>query len=186
LAATRLALSGQVFEVYPLLRTAIEHAWYALHLAKDPHPPTRFNTWLSRQDSDETMNRCKAEFTVARVKATHAALDPDTARIFHGLYKDTIEMGAHPNERGVLSTMHRTDEGDRTYFEVLVLAGKKPDLIEEALRKGVEVAIGVLLTARLVSPERYAEARMDEEIPRLVRAAGAAFKAIPRVDAGPV
>jgi hypothetical protein len=45
LAATRLAMSGQVFEARPVLRVAIEQAWYALHIAKDPAAPRRVHMW---------------------------------------------------------------------------------------------------------------------------------------------
>ena len=41
LAATRLAMSGQIPEAYPLFRSAIEYGWYALHIAKDPAAPAR-------------------------------------------------------------------------------------------------------------------------------------------------
>src|SRR5271157_2360880 len=34
LAGIRLAMSGQVSESFPVLRAAVEQAWYALHIAK--------------------------------------------------------------------------------------------------------------------------------------------------------
>jgi len=41
LAAIRLAMSGQIFECCPVLRAAVELAWYSLDVAKDPKPPSR-------------------------------------------------------------------------------------------------------------------------------------------------
>ena len=50
LAATRLAMSGQLFESYAPLRSSIEQAWYALHTAKDRQPPKRSEIWLCRNE----------------------------------------------------------------------------------------------------------------------------------------
>jgi hypothetical protein len=46
LAAIRLAMSGQVSEAFPVLRSAVESTWYALHIAKDPKPTERSEIWL--------------------------------------------------------------------------------------------------------------------------------------------
>ncbi len=47
LGAIRLALGGQLYEAYPLLRVAIEQAWYALHIGLDPAGTARARTWLA-------------------------------------------------------------------------------------------------------------------------------------------
>lgn len=79
LAAVRTALSAQTVEAYPLLRAVIiEDAWHALHLAKNPAPPARADVWLRRGESDNPKRLCKAEFTVAKARATHRALDAAT------------------------------------------------------------------------------------------------------------
>jgi len=78
LGATRQGLSGQIVEAYPLIREVIEASWYALHMAKDPTPPTRAKIWLLRNDDAAAKARCKTEFSVANVRATHSALDPPT------------------------------------------------------------------------------------------------------------
>ena len=41
LASVRLAMSGQSFEAQVVLRSGIESAWYALHMATDPVPGAR-------------------------------------------------------------------------------------------------------------------------------------------------
>jgi hypothetical protein len=107
LAATRQGLSGQVVEAYPVILAVIEASWYALHLAKDPNPPTRVEVWLRRNDDEAAKERCKTEFTVANVRATHSALDSADAAVLQTLYHRTIELGGHPNERGVLAAMTR-------------------------------------------------------------------------------
>jgi hypothetical protein len=48
LAATRLSTSGQLLEAFVVLRVAIEQAWYALHIAKDPTGHARAEVLLRR------------------------------------------------------------------------------------------------------------------------------------------
>src|SRR5215831_2161016 len=86
LAAIRLGLSGQVVEAYPVVRAVIEASWYALHLAKDPSPPTRVEIWLRRNEDADAKVRCRTEFAVGNVRATHTALDPATATALQTLY----------------------------------------------------------------------------------------------------
>ncbi len=176
LAATRLGMSGQVVEAYPVLRTVIEDAWYALHLAKDPNPPTRAEIWLRRNDDAAAKARCKAEFTVLNVRATHSALEPAVADVLQVLYERTIELGGHPNERGVFAAMTRTDsdQGRRT-FGVVFLANN-PLLIAVALKTAVEAAVGALKTFRLVFPERFGNTGMDDDIEKLVGGLNTVFK----------
>jgi hypothetical protein len=113
LAATRLAMSGQGFEAQPLLRAAIEQAWYALHIAKDPQPPTRALIWWDRGTSPEATQACKDEFTAGNVRRTHEGVDPATAAAMHQLYGDAIDFGAHPNQAGVAGSLN-LDRGTST------------------------------------------------------------------------
>ena len=99
---------------------AIEQAWYALHIAKDPQAPNRSTMWLCRHDDDASKAKCKSEFSVQRVRSTHEALDPITADLLHQLYETTIDFGAHPNQRGLLSSMQRADtQTDTTYQGIM-------------------------------------------------------------------
>jgi hypothetical protein len=189
LAATRLGMSGQVVEAYPVLRVGvIEASWYALHLAKDPNPPTRVEIWLRRNEDGAVKARCKTEFNVTNVRATHAALDPATAAVLQSLYERTIELGAHPNERGILAAMTRTDTGQDHMFGVVFLTNN-PVLIAVALKTAVEAAVGALKTFRLIFPERFAIMGMDDEIEKLVGGAQHGLRAVRaagrRAGAGP-
>jgi hypothetical protein len=102
----RIAMSGQAFEAQPALRLAIEEAWYALHIAKDPAPPRRARIWYDRGDSQQATQACKNEFTVGNVRRTHEQFDLKTAAVMKVLYEDTIEFGGHPNQAGVVSSLH--------------------------------------------------------------------------------
>lgn len=172
LAATRLAMSGQGFEAHPVLRAAIEQAWYALHIAKDPAPPARAQIWWDRDDSPQATQACKDEFTVGNVRRTHEGLDAATAAAMKSLYEDTITFGGHPNERGVASSL-RIDRSspDAATVGVGFLHPGTPTMAA-ALKGGVDVAVGVAKTVSLIYPERFRIAGVDEEIDRLVRHSG--------------
>ena len=175
LAAIRLAMSGQMTDAFPVLRSAIESTWYALHIAKDPRRIERCEIWLRRDEGDAAKSRCKSEFTIANVKHTHYSLDAKTAKELHGIYEDLIDFGAHQNQFGVMSAMKKTESGKQTDFSVGILH-PDPLTILFALRLAVGVAIGVLKTFQLVFPERFKLAGIDLAIERLVEEVNALFK----------
>ena len=172
LAATRLAMSGQAFEAQPVLLAAIEQAWYALYIAKDPAPPTRAQIWWDRDDSPQATKLCKDEFTVGNVRRTHEGLDAGTAAAMRHLYEGTITFGAHPNERGVASSL-RIDRSRRDAVTVGVgFLHPGTTTMVAALKEAVDVAVGVAKTVGLIYPERFRIADVDEDIDRLVRHSG--------------
>lgn len=175
LGAVREGMSGQTVEVYPLIRATVENAWYALHIAKDPAPPARAEVWLRRRENDSARKRCKSEFTVANVRATHEALDPATAAALDGVYEHTIELGGHPNELAVLSSLRRT-ETDKAYtFEAAFLTDN-PLLIALALKSAVEAAVGAMRAFRLVFPERFAIMGVDDDLNLIAAEHNVVFK----------
>jgi hypothetical protein len=174
LAAVRLGMSGQVVETYPLVRVIVENAWYALHLAKDPAPPSRAEVWLRRSEDDAAEKRCATEFSIRNVRTTHALLDTANEAALYEVYKWTIAFGGHPNERGVLSATAWTDTG-ATYAYAVSQLTDKPVLIAAALKAGIEAAIGALRTFRLVFPERFAIVGLDRDVERLVDEHNAVF-----------
>jgi hypothetical protein len=176
LAAVRMALSGQTPEAYPVIRTVIEHSWYALHLAKDPSPSTRAVIWLCRNDDAAAKARCKTEFAIANVRATHTALDAAAAAALQTLYDWTIELGAHPNERGVLAAMTRVDTGQGQTFGAVFLTDSAIH-IAATLKTAIEAAVGALKAFRLIFPERFAIAGVDDMIEKLVSELNTVFAA---------
>jgi len=168
LAATRLTMSGQAFEAAPILRAAIEQAWYALHIARDPRPLERSNVWLQRHDSPSAMNACKHEFTVANVRDTHRSLDPDAAKILQQLYDSTIDFGGHPNPKGILASLRRVDEGGAVTYRVGIL-NPDPLLMTMTLKMAVEVAIGVLRVGQLIAPDLLKVEGLDLTIEQLIK-----------------
>lgn len=175
LAAVRLGMSGEVVEAYMPIRGMIETAWYALHLAKDPSPPTRIRIWANRGSNADAQRECRREFTIANVRSTHEALDPRSSSIMQTLYDWTIDLGAHPNEQGIFAAMTGQDVGDQRVFNVEVLS-ENPTLVLNALKMSVEAAIGALMVIRLIFPERVAITGLDREIAELAAATYRVFQ----------
>jgi hypothetical protein len=168
LATVRLTMSGQAFEGTLALRAAIEQTWYALHIARDPQPLERSYIWLQRHDGPAELKKCKEEFTVAKVRATHEGLDATTANILHQLYDTTIDFGAHPNETGILASMRREETKDAITFEVGKLH-PDPRLMTATLKTATEVAIGTLKVSQLVCPKQLKVEGLDLTIEQLIR-----------------
>jgi hypothetical protein len=168
-------MSGQLFESYAVLRAAIEQAWYALHIAKDPQPPNRAKVWLGRNKNEVAKSKCKSEFTVANVRRTHESLDSVTAEQLHQLYETMIDFGAHPNQRGVLGTMGKSATGKEINYQVGILFIDTVRLVA-TLRRAVAVAVAALKVFQLIFPERFKLIGLDEEIEALVSEASSVFQ----------
>jgi len=175
LAATRLGMAGQSVEGQVLLRTAIEAAWYALHIAKDPAPHARVEIWLRRHESDEATARSRQEFSAGNVRKTHEAVDADAARLLHSLYETLIDFGAHPNQRGVLGAIKREEDEEKVTFNVAIL---QPDPLRMmmTLKVAVAVACGVLRIFGHLYPERFAIVGLDYDVCQLEADADAVFR----------
>ena len=169
-------MSGQLPESYAVLRASIEQAWYALHIAKDPHPPERVKVWLCRNDDETSRSKCKNEFTVQNVRSTHESFDSVTAKQLHELYERMIDFGAHPNQQSLFLAMRQSETDEETNFTVGILF-PSPVPILLTVRMAVAVAVGALKVFQHVFPERFRLMSLDEEIKALVGELNSAFKA---------
>jgi hypothetical protein len=168
-------MSGQISEAFSVLRSAVECAWYALHIAKDPKGTERGEIWLRRNENAVAKSRCRSEFTVKNLRQTHEELDPKTVADLHKIYEDLIDYGAHPNQFGVLMAMRKSATDAQTDFSVGILDAEHLH-IALALKMAVGVALGALKTFQLVFPERFTITGIDIEIQTLIVRANAVFK----------
>lgn len=101
----RIALTGREAATYPLLRTALESACYALVIARRPHLAT---VWSARHDGQAQRKACRKAFSAAVGEAADLAeaIYPSSGEFIVDLYDATIDMGAHPNTRAVMSHVH--------------------------------------------------------------------------------
>lgn len=166
-------MSGQVPEAYPVLRLAIEQAWYALHIANHPD---RAIIWLCRNDNEDSRAKCRDEFTIGNVRSTHELLDSSTAARIQVLYDEVIDLGAHPNQLSVMGAMSRREIEKEIYHGVGILRPEPAPMLL-ALKKAIEVAIGALKIFYLIFPERFKLMGIDAETETLVRELNTIFKA---------
>ena len=152
-------------EAFCLIRSVIETAWYALHIAHDPNGTQRAECWLRRNESDDTKRRCKQEFTVSRVVATHRSCDATIAAQLYNLYEMTIDVGAHPNQLGAMGSMTSSEDVDRVTYAVGILhPAPLPVLV--TVKTAVEAAIGALKVFAKIFPERFRLVGLDEIVER--------------------
>jgi hypothetical protein len=175
LAAVRLAISGQVYESSAVLRCAIEQAWYALHIAKDPAPPNRAKVWLQRNQSNAAKSICKNEFTVTKVRSTHESIDSKTASHLQERYELMIDFGAHPNQFGVASSLRRKPEEEQPTYDSRVMAVDTVPVMF-ALRMAVEIALDGLKVFQLIYPERFMLVGLDRETETILNDINTAFR----------
>ncbi len=175
LGAWRLAMSGQLPEAHAVLRLAIEQAWYALHMAKDPNPSERAVIWLNRNDDETAKGKCKSEFTITNVRATHRSVDRLNEPKLHLLYERVIDFGAHPNQQGLLSSAIQKEDEKEIVTTVGVLHPETTGVVV-TLKTSCEVAIGTLKVIELMFPERFRIAQIDKRIDDFTARAYAVFQ----------
>jgi len=165
LGATRLAVSGQVGETYPLLRSGLESALYALYIHDSP---PRARIWLDRGDSPEARTKMKREFPMVSVLK---CLEQKSAAV-HGrintLYERTIDYGGHPNPQAFLTNMTIEQGPNATQLKLNYLAGNS-DAIQLALKTVLQVGLASLDVFELVVPQRYTILGIDQRIKNLSR-----------------
>jgi hypothetical protein len=113
IAASRMALCGQIAEAHMVLRGCLESALYGHFVAFDQ---TRQEIWLRRHDDADGMKRVKKEFTVRSVMDHLKSVDQRTWDITQKLYDLTIDYGAHPNERSLTSQIMIEKDESRYKF----------------------------------------------------------------------
>lgn len=117
-AACEHAMAGQVAEVFPLLRSCLEFAGYALHIHLNPGFD---ELWLRRHDDEAAMKAVKNEFTIFNVRNSIEGANRHAANVFNELYQRTIDFGGHPNERAITGNMRMLKQPGRTEFQQVYL-----------------------------------------------------------------
>ena len=182
-AAIRLSLSGQLPPVFMTLRGAIESALYANAMVRDRKLET---IWLDRHKSVEARNRCKNAFTIkAMLKALAVAQNEQFAALIADHYAATIDFGAHPNSRSILSHLRIAElaSGDHA-IEMAYIHGHGAVETRQCLVACAEVGLGLLLIALICAPKHAQlrelnEAALGFDIPALLKTLGLNMDASP-------
>jgi hypothetical protein len=151
LAATHLALVGQIPETYMLLRGCLENAVYGFYFH---HKPESHDRWLKRHQTATAEKIVRDEFKIRRMLRLLTDHDNEVGPIVTMLYERTINYGAHPNERGVLQTAKLTSDETHHRLELIYLAGDNKALLA-CLKSTAQVGVASLKIFRHAMPERY-------------------------------
>ena len=151
LAAVRLGVSGQISETYAMLRLSLEQTLYGFYLSQNP---ASHETWLRRHDSDDHKEKVRNEFKIRSLLNTLKTSDETQAKIAETLYNQTIDYGAHPNERALMQTLQVDKSADRVEFKVIYLTEDGLPL-RLCLKTTAQIGVCVLDVFRLVFKERF-------------------------------
>jgi hypothetical protein len=119
-AAVRNAMSGQTAEVYPITRSCLELAGYAMVIFAER---ALGMVWLERHKDADSLKKVRNTFTFGRLKSDIQRKDAKLADLFDRFYQEAIDMGAHPNERALTSNMRKSTGEGETLWEQTFLHG---------------------------------------------------------------
>jgi hypothetical protein len=106
--AVRLSCSGQVTETWVLLRACIENSLYAFYIAGNPEYAT---IWAERGESEDHKKNCRKVFAIGNIWKVLGEKSPSLTKAVKDYYDDTIDWGAHPNERSLFSNLEKKQDG---------------------------------------------------------------------------
>lgn len=112
-AACEHSMAGQIADSFPQQRACLEYAAYALHIDKNEGLA---EIWLQRHDSKSAFDSVIREFKPWKIQETLKNSNRHIAKIFEHLYQQSIDFGAHPNERAISGSLSITDyEGGKRF-----------------------------------------------------------------------
>lgn len=119
-AACGLCCGGHVAEVFPLLRSLLEYAGYALLISETAGLN---EIWLNRHDNKTTQKRVRDEFVFSKIRAAISTKDARLADVYEDFYNRFIDFGGHPNERAVTGSLKIDATDSQTILQQLYLHG---------------------------------------------------------------
>lgn len=161
-AASRLALSGQLFETFVLLRSIIESSAYAWKCA---HSKEHRAAWLARADDEEGRKASRKLFQWKDIITEIKDKNPRFGPAMSEAYEKSIDLGAHPNVEGIqLSSDVRQIGKDQFELSAIYMHGAEAVLL--AVIELVKVMNYVYLLMVQVVGERIRILGLDEKMDR--------------------
>ncbi len=165
LGSCRFSLSGQVYESYIVLRGCLEAASYGYLIADDAKAK---KLWLDRHEDGQALREMRRAFQIRTIFELMQKKDPKLSKPIEELYERTIDLGAHPNPRGVLSSLKITKDAEHINFEMNYLTADSIQL-QLALKTTAQIGIGALVLFRSVFAVRFKIVGLSDEIDRVAR-----------------
>lgn len=144
-SGVRTAMSGHETAVYPLFRTALESACYALLISMKPELES---VWSDRGNGEAERKASRKAFggAVAEVVKHLDSCESGLGTFISRLYETSIDFGAHPNSQAIRNHVQITPPiaGEKRFDQGSIYPG---DLIQvfRALTAAVEYGRGVAL-----------------------------------------
>lgn len=150
-AAAGAVMAGQIYEAQALLRVCLEQGAYSHYVGDDK---ARWELWMNRHNDEASMKAVRAEFTHGKISKHISAAHSGLGAIYTQLYNQTIDYGAHPNERGSsLSSMTvDTEDGGKKFLAIYLHGDGR--LLDFGLRTTAQVGLWVLRIAQEIYPTR--------------------------------
>jgi hypothetical protein len=163
MGAIQLAVTTQVPEAFAVLRVALESSLYGLFICKDPKYPELAMIWLKRHDSPQDMREVKNKFQIGNMWPVLNSLHPQLYEQVKKLYDQTIDYGAHPNERSLSSVLKQTGDEKTIEFHFRYITDDL-DLIGLGLKRSAQIGLVCLRILELIFPKRFEIAGLSEKI----------------------
>lgn len=162
-AAVRLSCSGQITEMWVLLRACLENSLYAFYISENPELA---KVWTERHDNEDTKRKCKKAFVVKNIWNDLEAKSKSIAKEAKSVYEQSIDWGAHPNERTLFPNLVEKPEGSGFNLQIL---NPNLDLMRASLTTIVFTADVVFRIFALIFPDEFQQPNLALKISNLRR-----------------
>lgn len=173
-AAMRLAFSGQLLPVFMTLRGSIESVLYANAMVRKPELQ---DVWRKRDRDAKARQQCRDEFTAKKMfRYLSQAHDQAFSERVQDIYDSTIDFGAHPNNRSLISSTRIEDlDTGETALNFTYIHGINSFELKQSLVACAEIGLTVFFVALIcfdAHPHREALNRraleLQEQVPKFV------------------
>jgi hypothetical protein len=177
-AAMRLAFSGQLLPVFMTLRGCIESALYANAMVRNRELQ---EVWLKRDSSEDAKQTCRNEFSAGRMfRSLTKAQDREFSDRLREIYDTTIDFGAHPNNRSLITSTHieTLDTGEHA-LNFAYLHGVGSFELRQSLVACAEIGLAVFFVA-LICFEKHPRVKainlraleLQDQVPKFIEQLG--------------
>jgi hypothetical protein len=160
-AALGLAFSGQLLPVFMTLRGSIESALYANAMVRKPELQ---DVWRNRDSDERARQKCRDEFTAKKMfRYLSEAHDQAFADRVQDLYDSTIDFGAHPNNRSLISSTRIEDLGTGEHeLSFTYIHGLNSFELRQSLVACAEIGLTVFFVALVCFEEHPRQQALNE------------------------
>ena len=166
LNSIRLGISGACAETFVLCRNVIECALYSLHIEANEN---LWKIWIDRHENAKSNSESRQNFSYKNLIKTLEDKDKNLARIINILYNNTIDFGAHPNQRAITSniTMNNKEVNGSNLNLLTYFLAKDQTTTAHCHKAILEIGIGALSIFSNVKPSYFKLLGIDETIEKL-------------------